>query len=121
MGKKIAIAAQSQDFNDTAAKRFARCEWFAIYNHDRLTYTFHKNEAKQEASGAGNKAAKILADLDVASVLVPEIGPKAFDILDAFDITVYRYEKSHTIKDALYAYYEGKLLQITHPTKQGHH
>ena len=118
---KIAICADTSDFEGKVADRFARCDYYAIYDHEKLHYEFLENKAKNESSGAGNKAAKILADLDVDCVLVPEIGPKAFDILNAFDIKAYRYQKNKTIRNVLYEYFDKQLALIDTPKPKGNH
>lgn len=118
---KIAICADSTDPNATVADRFARCEFFGVYNHNTLSFEFLNNEAKQEMSGAGGKASKQIAELGVSAVLVPEVGPKAFDALEAFGIEIFRYQKHFTVRDAIYAYYEKKLPQVLVSTKKGKH
>lgn len=121
MSQKIAIAATTNDYTDQASSRFARCDCFAVYDRGSKTYAFYDNPAKDEASGAGNKAAKILSDLDVNVVLVPEVGPKAYDTLHAFDIDVFKYDKGMSVKDALYAFFECELTQVHEPSQGGKH
>jgi predicted Fe-Mo cluster-binding NifX family protein len=87
-----------------------------------LSFTFFENLAKEEMSGAGGKAAKQIADLGVDVVLVPEVGPKAYDALEAFDVEVYRYGKNnYSVRDALYEFYENKLAKVTGSTTKGKH
>ena len=118
---KIAICANDQNEESKASSRFARCEYYSIYDHRTLKFSFVSNIAKEEMSGAGNKAAKILSDLGVEIVLVPEIGPKAFDTLKAFDIDVFQYSGELSVRDTLYKYFEDQLKEITAPSKKGKH
>ena len=106
---KIAICANTKDPESDVSSRFARCEFYGIYNHEKLEFEFFNNEAKNEMSGAGGRAAKQISDLGVSAVLVPEIGPKAFTALEAFGIEIYRYDKVYSVRDAIYDYYEKKL------------
>lgn len=121
MGQKIAIASSEKQPNALASNRFARCECFAIYDRHSDSFDCYDNFAKGEASGAGNKAAKILGDLNVDVVLVPEVGPKAFDMLHAFDIDVYKYEKNQTVKDVLKSFLNQELKRVTGPSTKGKH
>jgi predicted Fe-Mo cluster-binding NifX family protein len=119
--KRVAIPASSDDLTAAVSDRFARAPYYAIYHHDTLSFTFVTNDAKNEQSGAGTKAARQLGKLDVNAVLVPEIGPKAFETLQAFGIQVYRYTRHYTVRDALYDLYEEKLARIHQCTKDSKH
>ncbi|WP_052609299.1 NifB/NifX family molybdenum-iron cluster-binding protein [Candidatus Izimaplasma sp. HR1] len=119
--KVIAICANDTDTESNVASRFARCEYYTVYNHETLEFTFYKNIAKDEMSGAGGKAAKQISDLNVDVVLVPEVGPKAYDALEAFEIDIYRYTKSYSVRDAVYEFYENNLERVTSFTKKGKH
>jgi len=118
---RIAICADSENPKDDVASRFARCEFYGVYNHKSLSFNFEENKAKNEMSGAGAKAAKQIYDLGVTAVLVPEIGPKAFEALEAFEIEVYRYSQTYSVRDAIYDYYEKKLQRVLASTKTGKH
>jgi predicted Fe-Mo cluster-binding NifX family protein len=116
----VAIPSTSKDVDDKADHRFARAQYYTIYNHKDLSFNVIENEAKNESSGAGNKASRQLSKLGVEAVLVPEIGPKAWETLHAFDIKVYRYHEGSSVRNALYQLYEHKLEEITGATKEGH-
>lgn len=117
---KIAICAQSDHEEAQASTRYARSDCFAIYDTDTHAYDFLENEAKRESSGAGNKATKILGEKGVQVLLAPKVGPKAFDMLDAFGIEVFHYVSPETVNDALKAYLEGRLSKVTESSKEGH-
>lgn len=117
---KIAICAKTTDELGLVASRFARAEFYIIYDNDNLTFTAIENPAINEGSGAGGKAVKALSDNDVEVVLGPEVGPKAFDALKAFEIKAFNLGDSVTVKDAIYAYYENKLVETTSPHAKGH-
>ena len=118
---RIAICANTEDPESNVSNRFARCEFYAVYNHETLEFDFEENKAKNEMSGAGAKAAKQIYDLGVTAVLVPEIGPKAYEALEAFEIEVYRYSQTYSVRDAIYDYYEKKLQRVLASTKSGKH
>lgn len=118
---KIAICANDTNPESTVSSRFARCEYYAIYSRESLTFDFEKNTAKNEMSGAGGKAAKQISTLGVEAVLVPEVGPKAFDALEAFEIDIYRYKSEKTVRDIIYDFYEKKLDKVSSSTIKGKH
>lgn len=118
---KIAICADSTNPESNVSSRFARCEYYGLYNKETLTFEFEENNAKNEMSGAGGKAAKQISELGAEVVLVPEIGPKAFDALEAFGVEIYRYKKEYSVRDAIYDYYANNLEQVKAFTKKGKH
>ncbi|MFK5883544.1 MAG: NifB/NifX family molybdenum-iron cluster-binding protein [Candidatus Izemoplasma sp.] len=118
---KIAICAKTTDETGLVASRFARSEFFIIYNSETLSFKAIVNPAKEEGSGAGGKAVKVLNDNDVDIVLGPEVGPKAFEALKAFEIKAFNLGKSITVKDAIYSYYENKLIETVSANAKGHH
>lgn len=118
---KIAICSTGDTKESVVAKRFARCEFFMIYDHDTLESTFVKNKAKNEASGAGGKVSKNLADLDVEVVLVPQLGPKAYDALKAFEIEAYEYNHNVSAHKALYDYFAKEYSEVTEAKGKGRH
>ncbi|MFW6285122.1 MAG: NifB/NifX family molybdenum-iron cluster-binding protein [Bacillota bacterium] len=117
---KIAVCATSDHEEAQASSRYARSDYFAIYDTDTKAYEFLENEAKRESSGAANKATKILGDRGASVLLAPKVGPKAFEMLDAFDIEVYQYDAAMTVNAALESYFEERLLKITAASKEGH-
>ncbi|MCK5387908.1 MAG: NifB/NifX family molybdenum-iron cluster-binding protein [Candidatus Izimaplasma sp.] len=118
---KIAISSLENKEFSKVSDRFARCEYFIIYDHDSLSFTAVINTAKDAGSGAGGKAVKILGDLNVDIVLAPELGPKALEALKAFEIRSYQYPREKTVKEVLYLFYEKKLPELLISTSKGRH
>ncbi len=118
---KIAISSKENHELSIVSDRFARSDYFIIYDHDTLSFTSVENTAKKAGSGAGGKAVKILGDLAVDVVLVPELGPKALEALQAFEIDSYQYPKEKTVKEVIYLYFEKKLPKLEVSTSKGRH
>ena len=118
---KIGICSSGHTPESTVAGRFARAEFFALYNSETLLFSFFDNSAKEEGSGAGGKAVKVLGDLGIEVVLVPELGQKAIDALKAFEIKSYQYKQGKTVREALYEYFEKKLPELLDPSVKGKH
>ncbi len=119
---KIAVCADEQNTESIVSDRFARCNYYCVYDHEILDFSFIENLAKEEMSGAGVKAAKMISALGVKAILVPEVGPKAWDALEAFEIEVYKYNnKEYTVRDAVYEYYEKRLPKLFSSSRRGKH
>ncbi|MCF7926261.1 MAG: NifB/NifX family molybdenum-iron cluster-binding protein [Candidatus Izimaplasma sp.] len=116
---KIAICSTTNSFEALVSNRFARCNYFAIYDNKKLNYSFVENKAKNDTSGAAKKAVKILDNLNVSIVLVPKIGSKGINNLRALNISIYQYDTLMTIKEVLYEFFEKNLKQISQPNAKG--
>lgn len=117
---RIAVTSDGISELDLVSERFARCNYFIIYDSVTLKFEAVENTAKEEASGAGGKAVKILNDYDCDIVLGPKVGPKAMDALKAFEISIYDYNGAKTPKDAVYLYLGKELSTITTPSSSKH-
>jgi predicted Fe-Mo cluster-binding NifX family protein len=109
---KVAVCASANTKEAKVSERFARSSYFMIYDKDTMDTTFIENNAKNEASGAGGKATKLLSDLGVDVVLVPQLGPKAFDAIEAFEMKAYEYKKGITAHKALYDFFAQDLKEV---------
>lgn len=109
---KIAISSKEDSENSIVADRFARCDYFIIYDHTTLKFTSVPNTAKNEGSRAGGKAVRLLGDLGVDIALVPELGPEALESINTFKMKIYQYPREKTVREVLYMYYEKKLQNI---------
>ena len=118
---KIAISSLENNEHSQASDRFARCEYFIIYDHETLVFSSVENTAKTAGSGAGGKAVKILGDLNVEVVLAPELGPKALEALQAFEMKSYQYPREKTVREVLYSYFEKQLPELLISTSKGRH
>ena len=118
---KIGICSSNNTPESLVADRFARAEQFCVYDSETLKFSFFENIAKDEGSGAGGKAVKLFADLNVDIVLVPELGPKAMDALQAFDIKSYKYKQGITVREALNSYFEKALPELLDASVKGKH
>ena len=118
---KIGICASDNNPESKVSERFARTEFFGVYNSETLSFGFFNNDAKDEGSGAGGKAVKVLSDLDVDIVLVPELGPKAIDALKAFEIKSYQHKQGKSVRDVLYDYFEKNLPELFEASVKGRH
>lgn len=118
---KIAICSTGTTPSSQVSNRFARCESFMIFDQTTKQTTFIDNSARGDASGAGGKAAKNLSDLDVAVVLVPQLGPKAFDALRAFDMEAYEYRTDITVDEALTEYLNNEYSKVQTAKGKGKH
>jgi predicted Fe-Mo cluster-binding NifX family protein len=86
---KIAVACEEADRLSRVDQHFGRCPYFGIFSTDSGTYEFVANRAQQSSGGAGIQTAQLLADNGVSKVLTGNVGPKAFQALEAAKIEIF--------------------------------
>ncbi len=69
--------------------RFGRCPFFALVAEDDGLIEYIPNPGAGAAAGAGTGAAQQLVDREVGAVVTGQVGPKAWEILEAAGIPVY--------------------------------
>ncbi|MCK8827663.1 NifB/NifX family molybdenum-iron cluster-binding protein [Natroniella acetigena] len=120
---KLVITAKDDiGFESELDTRFGRAAYFGIIDIEGKELIFIKNEATSSSSGAGIKAAQLLADKKADALITGRVGPKAFRGLEKAGIKVYTSSNGEvSIQDCLTAYKAGELKEVDGPTNQGHH
>ncbi|MBN2899559.1 MAG: NifB/NifX family molybdenum-iron cluster-binding protein [Clostridia bacterium] len=118
---KIAVPAKGMTKADMADDRFGRAAYYVIYDSETKEVYGVENTAKDEVSGAGGQAVRLLDKEGVKVTLVPEVGPKALQAFKAFDIKAYTYGKDMTVEAAIEEYEAGKLQIVETESHDGHH
>ena len=117
---KIAISAKGLELTSEVDKRFGRAEFFVIIDSEnRGDFYGIENEAKNALGGAGGEAVRILAKENVEIILTGEVGPKAFQALDGFEIKAFRGVNG-TVQNAIDDWNEGKLQEVAIPSAKSH-
>ena len=113
---KISICSKNEGLDSLLDERFGRSENFTIIDLDTMIVETIENVAKNEASGAGGEAVKLLAKHHVDIAIVPHLGPKAEKAMEAFEIKTFSQENYKSVKDVLDAYKAGNLKEIIKKT-----
>jgi predicted Fe-Mo cluster-binding NifX family protein len=118
---KIAVPSKGMTKTDSVDDRFGRATYYVIYDSETKAVSALENSAKDEVSGAGGQAVRLLDKAGVDVVLVPEVGPKALQAFKAFDMKAYTYEKGCSVTAAIEQYEAGKLEEVITESHGGHH
>ena len=116
---KIAVTAQDKSQDSEFDSRFGRCKYFVIADLDTDEHKVEQNEATSALGGAGVKSAQFLAGCGVSAVITGHVGPNAARALEAAGIKMFVME-SGTARDAISAYKEGKLTEVSGATTDSH-
>lgn len=110
---KISICSKKEGLDSLVDERFGRTENFTVIDLDTMAIETFENTAKNQASGAGGEAVRLIAKYNVDVAIVPHLGPKAETAMEAFEIKTVSQEDYKTVGDVLEAYKAGKLKEIT--------
>lgn len=114
----LAISATGDELESQLDRRFGRCSYFIIVDPETMEFETIQNASRGASSGAGVKAAQILADSEVNSLITGNVGPNAYNALTAAGIDIFT-GASGTVKEAIVKYKEGELSRTNEPTTAG--
>lgn len=117
---KVAIPAVGPELTDAVDPRFGRARWFLLADTTDGGVTAHDNRPNLEAAqGAGVQSAQRVIQLGAEAVLTGHAGPKAFRVLRAAGVRVYRCE-APTAETALKLLHEGVLEEMDGANAESH-
>jgi predicted Fe-Mo cluster-binding NifX family protein len=116
---KICVSSKGKDLNTDIDQRFGRCQYFLIIDTETMNVKTISNESILSSGGAGIQAAQIVIKEGVGSVITGNIGPNAFQILQAAGIKVFTGVEGK-IKDAVKNYKKGTLQEAGSANVESH-
>ncbi|NIQ06952.1 MAG: dinitrogenase iron-molybdenum cofactor biosynthesis protein [Candidatus Korarchaeota archaeon] len=117
---KIAVSSNGQTLNDQVDPRFGRCPHFVFVDtdgQDIKEVEALKNPSVGAMRGAGIQAAQTVANRGASVAITGNIGPNAFDALSSAGVKIVA-GASGSVKEAVNAYLDGKLSEISGPTSR---
>lgn len=115
---KLAVTAKGQNLDSSSDPKFGRCSYFLLIDTESMEFESIRNSSKSARGGAGVQAAETLSNNGADAVATGNVGPNAFDALEAAGIDIYT-GASGTVKDVVDDYQEGKLTKASEPTTSG--
>jgi len=117
---KIALTATGETSDCEVDQRFGRAKGFMIFDEDSGNWSYLGNSQNYNApQGAGIQAAGTVLDAGVSVLISGHVGPKAFSVLKAADVTMYTGAEG-TVENALQMYRDGKLVLASEADVEGH-
>jgi len=113
---KVAVSSKGGNLESEVNNVFGRSPYFIIVEIEdgEIKRTeIIENKSTEQMSGAGISAAQLMAEKNVNAVITGNVGPRAFDALNQFNIGIYI--GNGTIKKVLQEFINGKLKK----TKEG--
>ncbi|MBN1354381.1 MAG: NifB/NifX family molybdenum-iron cluster-binding protein [Candidatus Omnitrophica bacterium] len=112
---KVCVTSEGDKLESRVDPRFGRCQYFVIVDTETLQFDVVKNPNIDAAGGAGIQSGQLIAEKNVKSVLTGNVGPNAFQTLQAAGVEVIT-GISGTVKEAVEKYKKGGLKPTGGPS-----
>ena len=112
---KICVSSQGDTLDSQVDPRFGRCLYFLIVDTDTLECEAIKNPNIDAMGGAGIQSGQLMADKHIKAVITGNVGPNAFQTLQAAGIQVIT-GASGRVREAVEKYKNGELKPTQAPT-----
>ena len=109
---KIAIPVDDSTMGSAVCVSFGRAPYFLLHDSALEQNDFIVNTAADAESGAGLKAAQLVADSAAEALLTVRCGQNSAEVLAAAEVEIYKTEYPNA-KENLAAFLEGKLARMT--------
>ncbi len=114
---KIAVPANGRDLSNPVADRFARAEFFIIYDDSTGNFDVLENSSLG-SHGAGPRVVQFLASQGVDVLIVPGMGQNAFGAMMAAGLRAYLAVPG-SVGENIELFKSGKLEEMRFPTRAG--
>jgi len=112
---KICVTSKGESLESEVDPRFGRCRFFLIVDTDTFDFEVVENQYAGISGGAGIQSGQLISDKQVETVLTGNVGPNAFETLNAAGVQVITGVNG-TIKDVVQSFKTGDLTPVQGPT-----
>lgn len=112
---KVCVTSQGDNLDSELDPRFGRCKYFIFVETDTLEFETIQNSNIDSTGGAGIQAGQLVAGKQVKAVLTGNVGPNAFQTLQAAQIVVVT-GLSGSVKEAIEKYKKGDVEPTQGPS-----
>ena len=112
---KICVTSEGDNLDSKVDPRFGRCQYFIIVDTDTMKFKVMNNPNIDSMGGAGIQSGQLIAEKQVKAVLTGNVGPNAFQTLQAAGVDVIT-GISGTVKEAVDKYNTGELKPTQGPS-----
>jgi predicted Fe-Mo cluster-binding NifX family protein len=107
----VCITSSSSNLESPTDPRFGRCAYFIIIDSESMKFEAISNGAGNTPSGAGIRAAQLIASKQVDALITGSVGPNAHSALESSGIKMFS-TSANTVKEAIELFKAGKLVEI---------
>jgi predicted Fe-Mo cluster-binding NifX family protein len=112
---KICVTSQGDNLDSQVDPRFGRCAYFIFVDTENMKFEAVQNTDASGMSGVGVQTAQMVANKGVETVLTGNVGPNAFQTLQAGGLDIIT-GVSGIVKDVIEKYKKGELKPVQAPS-----
>jgi len=105
---QILVTSNGTDLDAPCSPIFGRCPTYMFVDPETMAFEAVPNPAVGARGGAGIQGAQFVVERGVAAVVTGNVGPNAFNVLNAAHVPIYLYEGG-SVRQAVAAYQAGEL------------
>ncbi len=105
---RIVVSAQGGNLDASASPVFGRCPTHVFVDTETMQFEAVPNPAMNQGGGAGIQAAQFVVQRGAQAVLTGNLGPNAFDVLEAAGVPSYLVPEG-TVRQAVEAFRAGRI------------
>jgi predicted Fe-Mo cluster-binding NifX family protein len=112
---KVVVSAMQEGLDAEASPVFGRCPVYVFVDTETMEFESAPNPAMSAPGGAGIQAAQFAVSKSVTAVLTGNVGPNAFNVLQAAGVTMYPVSGG-SVREAVEALKSGSLQPVSGAT-----
>ena len=112
---KVCVTSEGNALDARIDQRFGRCQYFIFVDTETLEFEAIENPNISASGGAGIQSAQLVAGKQVKAVITGNVGPNAFQTLQAAGIDVMT-GVSGSVKEAIEKHKKGELKSTQGPS-----
>jgi predicted Fe-Mo cluster-binding NifX family protein len=116
---QIVVTATAGDLDAPASPVFGRCPTYVFVDTQTMDFEAIENPAISASGGAGIQAAQFVVERGAQAVVTGSVGPNAFNVLHAADVSVYTFGGG-TVRQAVERYKAGHLSAVAAASAPAH-
>ena len=118
---KLCVTSSGRSLEDTVDPRFGRCQYFILVDSESMEFEAIQNPAMSAGGGAGTRAGQLVADKGAEVVLTGNVGPNAFNTLQAAGLKIVVGLSGSTVGQAIERFKAGQYDYVNDATVGAHH
>jgi predicted Fe-Mo cluster-binding NifX family protein len=112
---KVCVTSEGNNLDANVDPRFGRCNYFIFVDTDKMEFEAVQNPNIEAMGGAGVQSGQFVSDKKVKAVLTGNVGPNAYQTLQAAGVDVIT-GVSGSVKKAVDDYKKGKFKATDGPS-----
>ena len=112
---KVVVSAIQEGLDAEVSPVFGRCPVYVFVDTETMDFESAPNPAMSAPGGAGIQAAQFAVSKGVSAVLTGNVGPNAFNVLQAAGVTMYPVSGG-SVREAVEALKSGRLQPVSGAT-----